>query len=346
MKSTITHHPSLARVRFFVSCTVHQTGSSLDRRLRKPRLRSRFGALTIMADGEIARLQSRLADVERELAIERQQRASVESRLRGAKTLAETLAAKVDEEEEFLSNMLMAKVAKAESEKKELAMRVEREEEFLTNNLQRRLNALQSEKVALERERETEQELMVNKLQTAIESLGRESKTISKERDRLRGDLMRTSAEREKLKSEKVRIEVALESEEEHVVNVLQGQISLLLKRNRVLERQVRQLGGNVSAFSDSEGWEDDHTHVASPTRASERGGIFGRAARARPSAESSPFASDRESVSPNRRRFSGTGGSLRTLGPQGSRAAAPTPAPTPSSKPPRDEPAPPSRIE
>jgi coiled-coil domain-containing protein 6 len=270
-------------------------------------------------DEDIAALKARVEALTAEVASERQKRASVESRLVAAKTLAETLAAKVDEEEEFLSNMLMAKVAKVENEKKELALRVEREEEFLTNNLQRRLNALQSEKVALERACETEQELMVNKLQTALESLGREQKTISKERDRLRGDLMRTSIETERLKSEKVSIEAALESEEEHVTNVLQGQISLLLKRNRYLERQIRALGGNVSAFSDSEGWGDDDHAAMSPTRAGARGGTyFGRAARARPSADTSPFTSDRESISPGRRRFSGTGGSLRTLGPQG----------------------------
>lgn len=271
-------------------------------------------------DVDVTALKARVDALVAELASERQKRASVESRLVAAKTLAETLAAKVDEEEEFLSNMLMAKVAKVESEKKELALRVEREEEFLTNNLQRRLNALQSEKVALERACETEQEHMVNKLQTALESLGREQKTISKERDRLRGDLMRTSIETERLKSEKVSIEVALESEEEHVVNVLQGQISLLLKRNRYLERQIKALGGTFSAFSDSEGWGDDEHGVGSPTRAGARTGTyFGRAnSRSRPSAETSPFTSDRESISPGRRRFSGTGGSLRTLGPQG----------------------------
>ena len=96
----------------------------------------------------------------------------------------------------------------------------------------------------------------------------------------------------------------ALGGEEEHSVSLLEGQVSLLLKRNRALERQVRALGGMVS---DSDYVSDDP--VMSPKRASGQF-AFGSARDAfanrktRPAGSSvptSPFESDR-SMSPSRR--------------------------------------------
>jgi coiled-coil domain-containing protein 6 len=189
----------------------------------------------------------------------------------------------------------------------------------LTEALEARLATLQGEKVALENALEREQECMVNKLTTVLESLGRERQTVARERDRLRGDLAKEKDEATRLKLEKVKIENEMENEEEHIVNMLQGQLQMLMSRNRALERQVRSLGGTVSdsEFSD-DGYYHGHHGLASPTRSGPNFTPFGNARdafanrRSRPansSAATSPFASDRESVSPSRRRLSLRGG-------------------------------------
>ena len=141
----------------------------------------------------------------------------------------------------------------------------------------------------------------MHRLTTAIEELGREKTQVAKERDRLSKDLEQKSSETMRLKEEKVRLENTLESEEEHIVNLMQSQILVLLKRNRSLERQVKVLGG---AVSDSEYVSDDQ--LGSPRR-----GSFGRDgfrrdpfARQPGSSMTSPFASDRESLSPGRRQM------------------------------------------
>ena len=90
-------------------------------------------------------------------------------------------------------------------------------------------------------------------------------------------------------------MENALESEEEHIVNVLQTQIpTALLTRIRGLERQVKSLGGTVS---DGEYMSDDSIVVSPRGRSgytpfgSSRDVFAGRKGRPATSSNASPFA-------------------------------------------------------
>lgn len=263
------------------------------------------------------------------LTHERALRHACEEELRRVRLSAEKFAQSVEAEEEFLVSALNKKLEKVTHEKMELERSGGRTTTTgtdggsttttLTEALEARLATLQGEKVALENALEREQECMVNKLTTVLESLGRERQTVARERDRLRGDLAKEKDEATRLKLEKVKIENEMENEEEHIVNMLQGQLKILMSRNRALERQVRSLGGTVSdsEFSD-DGYYHGHHGLASPTRSGANFTPFGNARdafanrRSRPansSAATSPFASDRESVSPSRRRLSLRGG-------------------------------------
>lgn len=268
------------------------------------------------------------------LTHERALRHACEEELRRVRLSAEKFAQSVEAEEEFLVSALNKKLEKVTHEKMELERSGGRTgtgttgttegdaastTTTLTEALEARLATLQGEKVALENALEREQECMVNKLTTVLESLGRERQTVARERDRLRGDLAKEKDEATRLKLEKVKIENQMENEEEHIVNMLQGQLQMLMSRNRALERQVRSLGGTVSdsEFSD-DGYYHGHHGLASPTRSGPNFTPFGNARdafanrRSRPansSAATSPFASDRESVSPSRRRLSLRGG-------------------------------------
>jgi len=266
------------------------------------------------------------------LTHERALRHACEEELRRVRLSAEKFAQSVEAEEEFLVSALNKKLEKVTHEKMELERSGGRttgttdggDASTLTGALEARLATLQGEKVALENALEREQECMVNKLTTVLESLGRERQTVTRERDRLRGDLAKEKDEATRLKLEKVKIENEMENEEEHIVNMLQGQLKMLMSRNRALERQVRSLGGTVSdsEFSD-DGYYHGHHGLASPTRSGANFTPFGNARdafanrRSRPansSAANSPFASDRESVSPSRRRLSLRGDSPANL--------------------------------
>jgi len=241
-------------------------------------------------------------DLARALAHERARTAQLEEELRRVRASAEKLAQTVEAEEEFLVSTLNKKLEDKQHEVDALAIVARAGAQSVDAALEERLKRVQEEKVALENALEREQECMMHRLTTVLEELGREKASVSRERDRLSRDLERKSSETVRLKEEKVRLELELENEEEHIVNVLQTQIALLMKRNRSLERQVRSLGG---VTSDSEYVSDDT--VSSPRFA----GAYGRdvfasnSQRRRPGSTTvSPLMSDRESLSPGRRRM------------------------------------------
>lgn len=245
-------------------------------------------------------------ELARALALERARSAQLEEELRRVRASAEKLAQTVEAEEEFLVSTLNKKLEDKQHEVDALANAARAGARSVDAALEERLKRVQDEKVALENALEREQECMMHRLTTVLEELGREKASVSRERDRLSRDLERKSSETMRLKEEKVRLELELENEEEHIVNVLQTQIALLLKRNRSLERQVRSLGG---VTSDSEYVSDEP--VSSPRRAGAYGSLNARDAfasnprRRRPgSATASPLMSDRESLSPGRRRM------------------------------------------
>ena len=164
-------------------------------------------------------------------------------------------------EEEHITNALLKRIETMSLEKQKLLLQIDAEEEHMTNALQRKLDDLAKEKVELERQLEVEQEYVGNKLQRQVDALKRDKMQLTKEREKLTKKIENLSSESSKLRREKVEIEHTLETEEENIVNTLQGQIQKLLKQNLTLERKLQRLqGGQLSAISgtsDSEQSED-----------------------------------------------------------------------------------------
>jgi hypothetical protein len=76
-----------------------------------------------------------------------------------------------EQEEEYVSNMLLRQIHKIRKEKGEALDLAEKEEEYLTMLMSKKLHQLQQEKILLENAMEAEQEFLVNKLYKQIEIL-------------------------------------------------------------------------------------------------------------------------------------------------------------------------------
>ena len=76
-----------------------------------------------------------------------------------------------EQEEEYVSNMLLRQIHKMRKEKGEALDLAEKEEEYLTMLMSKKLHQLQQEKILLENTMEAEQEFLVNKLYKQIEIL-------------------------------------------------------------------------------------------------------------------------------------------------------------------------------
>ncbi len=81
------------------------------------------------------------------------------------------MQASAEQEEEYISNLLLKRISNLQSEKQDLLLKLEAEEEMITNQLQKKLNQLQREKVQMEISLEQEQEHMVNRLQKQLDDL-------------------------------------------------------------------------------------------------------------------------------------------------------------------------------
>jgi len=84
----------------------------------------------------------------------------------------------VEQEEEYISNKLMKRLAELKEEKESLALQIEQEEEYLTNNLQLKLDQLKREKIEMENQLEQEQEYIVNKLQRQLDDMRVENQYV------------------------------------------------------------------------------------------------------------------------------------------------------------------------
>lgn len=81
---------------------------------------------------------------------------------------------RVEQEEEYISNMLLKRIQKLKSDKELLALKYEQEEEHLTNDLMRKLRQLEGERDELAtrvNSSNTEQSWVVNNLLQTIRSL-------------------------------------------------------------------------------------------------------------------------------------------------------------------------------
>ena len=103
-------------------------------------------------------LRAQLEAARLEVAREKARSAAYASEIRNLKEQNLSAHNKVEQEEEFITNNLMKKLEKMNSEKREMMMRVEQEEEFLTNSLQKRLDRVLREKAELESQMAREHE--------------------------------------------------------------------------------------------------------------------------------------------------------------------------------------------
>ena len=129
---------------------------------------------------QVVHLKAKIADLENNLEKEQQRRQAAEEVVIKVKKDSAHTQVIVEQEEEYISNMLMKRLAELKNEKETLAKRIEEEEEYLTNNLQMKLNEVKREKIQLENQLEQEQEFIVNKLQRKLNDL--ESKNTQLER--------------------------------------------------------------------------------------------------------------------------------------------------------------------
>lgn len=210
---------------------------------------------------------------------ERKRNSALTEELRAAKEQSLAVQSQVEQEEEFLINKLMKRLAQLKKEKQLLATEVEQEEEFLTNTLQKKLEKLNREKVDLENRLEVEQEYIVNKLRKQLEALncdkarmhrekvdlenqleaeqeyimnklhkqvaklGSEKTVLQRERSELQRQVSDLGGAVDKLNKEKVALENTLEMEEENIVNRLQRQLEQLMSNYRVLEQRLEARG-------------------------------------------------------------------------------------------------------
>nr|CAB3228670.1 coiled-coil domain-containing protein 6-like [Phallusia mammillata] len=137
------------------------------------------------------------------------------------------IQAKAEQEEEYISNILMKKIQELKKEKETLVNKYETEEEFLTNELQRQLSQLRQEKVELEQTLEREQEKQVNTLMRKIEKLKRETHD--------------KHYKLEELRREKIELENTLEKEQEGLVNRLWKKMDKLEAEKRLLQEKLNQ---------------------------------------------------------------------------------------------------------
>ena len=254
--------------------------------------------LTMDTPGEdVSELRRQLETMRLEAAREKARASSYAAQIDELKRQNLSAHSRVEQEEELLTNNLMKKLEKVNSEKREMLMRVEQEEEFLTNSLQKRLDRvmrekleleaqmareheqldkasgdlerrlealssererLSAEKVELERQLEAEQEFIVNKLQKQTTNLAREKEQLRAEREDLRRQVEKLLSDKIRLNKEKVELENVMEAEEESIVNRLQMQMLELFQRNKYLERRLEAGSQTPSVVSESETSEDE----------------------------------------------------------------------------------------
>ncbi|KAJ1362992.1 hypothetical protein KIN20_022734 [Parelaphostrongylus tenuis] len=150
--------------------------------------------------------------------------------------------AKAEQEEEYISNILLKRIQKLKNDKETLAQKYEQEEEFLTNDLMRKIKQLQSERDVLEGNVKNEQANVIDGLLTTIRRMESEMAAGRKNMDRMR--------------KEKIDQENALEHEQELLFNTLGKQMDQLSQEKRKMQASLQKAYLN--------GFVDDDEVVAS----------------------------------------------------------------------------------
>ncbi|KHN70839.1 Coiled-coil domain-containing protein 6 [Toxocara canis] len=157
-------------------------------------------------------------------------RARNESLLQLNRTIREKsvrLHAKAEQEEEFISNMLLKRIQKLKNDKEAIALKYEQEEEFLTNDLTRKLSQLQNERDELAGRAKAEQSCVVDTLLVKIR--------------KLEAEINANHVALEQLRREKVDLENALEHEQEQLFNTLGKRMDQLEAEKRRMQARLDQ---------------------------------------------------------------------------------------------------------
>ncbi|VDK51783.1 unnamed protein product [Anisakis simplex] len=137
------------------------------------------------------------------------------------------LHAKAEQEEEFISNMLLKRIQKLKNDKEAIALKYEQEEEFLTNDLTRKLSQLQNERDELAGRAKAEQSSVVDTLLVKIR--------------KLEAEINANHVALEQLRREKVDLENALEHEQEQLFNTLGKRMDQLEAEKRRMQARLDQ---------------------------------------------------------------------------------------------------------
>lgn len=129
---------------------------------------------------EVTDLKQQVESLKAELTKETQRRLAAEEVVIKVKKDSAHTQVIVEQEEEYISNMLMKRLAELKTEKEQLALKIEEEEEYLTNTLQMKLNEVKKEKIEMENQLEQEQEYIVNKLQRKMDALKTQNEQLER----------------------------------------------------------------------------------------------------------------------------------------------------------------------
>ena len=195
---------------------------------------ARLGMSSAEDAADAAELRRQLEAARLEIARERARNGDHAAEIKLLKQRHVEAHTAVEREEEALTNSLMKKLEKVNSEKREMLMRVEQEEEFLTNQLQKRLDRVVREKAELEAQ--------CHALRRRQESVREESGAPS--------PLDARDAELRRLTREKVDLERQLEAEQECIMNKLHKQNAGLERERRTLRAECETLRKQVDELS------------------------------------------------------------------------------------------------
>ncbi|CAD5221572.1 unnamed protein product [Bursaphelenchus xylophilus] len=131
------------------------------------------------------------------------------------------MQARVEQEEEYISNMLLKRIQKLKTDKESIALKYEEEEEHLTNDLTRKLSQLEKQRDELVNKLSREQTSMMDNLVLKVRKLEAEVRANQKTLEQLR--------------REKVDMENSLEHEQEALFNSLSKRVDQLEAEKRHL---------------------------------------------------------------------------------------------------------------
>lgn len=142
---------------------------------------------------------------------------------------------RVEQEEEYISNMLLKRIQNLKNDKEQLALKYEQEEERLTNDLMRKLTQLEGERDELSNKLRRDQDWVVRNLLEKIRRLETEIQTNQKSLEQLR--------------REKVDLENSLEHEQEALFNTLGKRMDSLEAEKRRLQQHNDQLQDQIGSM-------------------------------------------------------------------------------------------------